>query len=308
LFAGAAIRSASNGYSGDLVRQKFDGYERDNETGLDFAEARYFASIQGRFTSPDDVLNDSHPADPQSWNLYACVRNNPLKYIDPTGRNVTVTYDIDEKNKKGTITITASIAIYASDKLKSTGVYNLGVAAKSIKSGIQETWSGEFKRDGITYTVKTEVNVQIADDKQGAINTGAQNVIEIAGVNEISTPGEGMLVGLSGRDPANRDAPYDFGRWIPAINGTDVGHEWGHLLGIGDRDKGKFLMNKKTREGVSGATNSDYEWAFGEHIDSRRPLHQMFATIPGVYPKNGPPQSGTFTKQLRAGRYKFMDR
>src|SRR5262249_26637191 len=33
LFAGAAIRSASNGYSGDSVRQKFDAYERDAETG-----------------------------------------------------------------------------------------------------------------------------------------------------------------------------------------------------------------------------------------------------------------------------------
>ncbi len=27
------------------VRQRFDGYERDSETGLDFAEARYFASM-----------------------------------------------------------------------------------------------------------------------------------------------------------------------------------------------------------------------------------------------------------------------
>jgi hypothetical protein len=39
----------------------------------------------GRFTSPDDFTNDSHVSDPQSWNLYVYVRNNPLRLIDPTG-------------------------------------------------------------------------------------------------------------------------------------------------------------------------------------------------------------------------------
>jgi hypothetical protein len=53
LFAEATIRNANNGYSGDSVRQKFGSKERD-ETGLDFFEARYFSSIQCRFTSPDE--------------------------------------------------------------------------------------------------------------------------------------------------------------------------------------------------------------------------------------------------------------
>lgn len=60
--------------------------ERDAETGLDFFEARYMSSAQGRFTSPDPSgLLSAKPADPQSWNLYAYVRNNPLVLIDPNG-------------------------------------------------------------------------------------------------------------------------------------------------------------------------------------------------------------------------------
>src|SRR5262249_33281396 len=85
LFAGAAIRSASNGYSGDSARQKFEQYERDNETGLDFAQARYYASVQGRFTSPDPLQESAKPENPQSWNRYIFVLNSPLVYIDPTG-------------------------------------------------------------------------------------------------------------------------------------------------------------------------------------------------------------------------------
>ena len=63
--------------------QKFTGKERDSETGLDYFGARYFSSAQGRFTSPD---KGPYPwNDPQTLNRYAYTRNNPLKYVDPTG-------------------------------------------------------------------------------------------------------------------------------------------------------------------------------------------------------------------------------
>jgi RHS repeat-associated protein len=64
----------------------FTGKERDAETGLDYFGARYFSGAQGRFTTPDLPLVDHDPADPQSWNLYSYVRNNPLIFTDPTGR------------------------------------------------------------------------------------------------------------------------------------------------------------------------------------------------------------------------------
>jgi RHS repeat-associated protein len=83
LSAGVGIRSENNGYSGDSVRQKFDGYERDDETRLDYAQTRYFSSAQGRFTSPDSFFG--RKTNPQTLNLYAYVLNNPLKWIDPTG-------------------------------------------------------------------------------------------------------------------------------------------------------------------------------------------------------------------------------
>lgn len=66
---------------------KFTGKERDAETGLDYFGARYFSAAQGRFTSPDQPFNDQYPADPQSWNLYTYVRNNPLEYVDLNGED-----------------------------------------------------------------------------------------------------------------------------------------------------------------------------------------------------------------------------
>ncbi|MGE0887065.1 MAG: RHS repeat domain-containing protein [Blastocatellales bacterium] len=88
----AGIRvNGGNGQHGyepppDGVRQKFTGHERDSETGLDFAQARYYANVQGRFTSPDNPLADQDSKDPQSWILYAYVRNRPLAHVDRNGR------------------------------------------------------------------------------------------------------------------------------------------------------------------------------------------------------------------------------
>lgn len=70
---------------------KFTSKERDAETGLDYFGERYFSGAQGRFTSADQPFNDQYPIDPQSWNLYSYVRNNPLKYRDLNGEDCVYT-------------------------------------------------------------------------------------------------------------------------------------------------------------------------------------------------------------------------
>jgi RHS repeat-associated protein len=65
---------------------KFTGKERDSESGLDNFGFRYYGSSLGRFTSADDGT-DQDADNPQSWNLYSYVRNNPVKYTDPDGHD-----------------------------------------------------------------------------------------------------------------------------------------------------------------------------------------------------------------------------
>jgi len=65
---------------------KFTSKERDAESGLDNMGARYNASNIGRFMTPDPVhIMKEKIVDPQQWNMYAYVRNNPLRFTDPTG-------------------------------------------------------------------------------------------------------------------------------------------------------------------------------------------------------------------------------
>jgi len=88
LGAGTGGRTTTQGYVGDSVRQKLTLKERDIETGLDYFGARYYASTQGRFTSvdPENYQAMRDPSDPQSWNAYSYVNNNPLGRVDPDGK------------------------------------------------------------------------------------------------------------------------------------------------------------------------------------------------------------------------------
>jgi len=91
-FGGERIAKDSQGHPIDSCdsHYKFTGKERDTESGLDNFGARYDSSQLGRFMTPDwsakpqgvpyAVLND-----PQSLNLYAYLRNNPLSRTDPSG-------------------------------------------------------------------------------------------------------------------------------------------------------------------------------------------------------------------------------
>jgi RHS repeat-associated protein len=85
LLSGTGGRTLAQGYSGDNIRQKFTQYEQDNETGLDYAQARYYARIPGRFTSPDPLLTSGVAINPKTWNRYSYALNNPLRFTDPTG-------------------------------------------------------------------------------------------------------------------------------------------------------------------------------------------------------------------------------
>ncbi len=66
------------------VPQKFTGKRLDT-TGLYFYEARYYDPTLGRFIQADTIV--PVPGDPQALNRYSYVRNNPLRYTDPTGHS-----------------------------------------------------------------------------------------------------------------------------------------------------------------------------------------------------------------------------
>ena len=65
--------------------EKFTGYFRDSETGLDCASNRYYGPGAARFMTPDRGMGGAKPTDPGSWNKYAYASGDPVNRADPGG-------------------------------------------------------------------------------------------------------------------------------------------------------------------------------------------------------------------------------
>jgi RHS repeat-associated protein len=61
----------------------FTGQREDGYIGLVQMGARWYNGEVGRWVSADTIVPE--PADPQDFNRYAFSRNNPLRFVDPTG-------------------------------------------------------------------------------------------------------------------------------------------------------------------------------------------------------------------------------
>jgi RHS repeat-associated protein len=209
------FRTAALGYGSDSFPLKFTGKERDAETGLDYFGARYFSGAQGRFTSPDP--GPYKLEDPRTFNRYAYVNNNSLKYVDPTGREAE--YVIDEENK--TIRIRASITIWGP---QATQAY-----AARVKAQMESAWKGSYKdpKTGAVYSVSTVAEVSVYDPLVG-VGVSARNGFYVS--NDVRRDSFEYR-NVDPRWPAR--FPGDPGIYTGALNPTGDAerHEGGHVLG-----------------------------------------------------------------------------
>jgi RHS repeat-associated protein len=70
-----------------ITDRDFTGQKENMELGLLYYGARFYVPGLGRFASADTIV--PNPANPQSYNRYSYVRNNPLNMTDPTGHRET---------------------------------------------------------------------------------------------------------------------------------------------------------------------------------------------------------------------------
>jgi RHS repeat-associated protein len=81
-FGATSFQAASASTGVSAKRYRYTGKERDEETGLYYHGARYYAPWLGRWTAADPAGFVDGP------NLYAYVRNNPVRFRDPDGTNL----------------------------------------------------------------------------------------------------------------------------------------------------------------------------------------------------------------------------
>ena len=146
-------RGGVTGYSSSTdIHQKFTSKERDTESNLDFFDARYFSSAQGRFTSPDEftgggpqglggeaesrrakqALPYADIADPRSLNRYQYCLDSPLRHTDPTGHIINLANGNDQDRREAKSRLLHNLArnerrYFVIKHDKKTGAYSLAL-------------------------------------------------------------------------------------------------------------------------------------------------------------------------------------
>lgn len=253
------------------IRQKFTGVERDAESGLDYFGARYYASSVGRFTGPDPLHASGVITDPQTWNRYAYVSNNPFKYVDIGG--------LLKRKKDGALDY----------KKKATGTLSHDGAP-----GV--TWKGEggtIKTDDGKHEIKVvrsndedtrmDTNchgLTFADGEYAIDNTQVKSLLEGDGYKETSTPVVGDVVvyydqdasgnqtvvhsatvtavddkgnvtevsGLGGIQPASTSTTPQNGFSVPPAPGTERVFKVYHSNNRTDAERAKNAERAKTHD------------------------------------------------------------
>ena len=99
-----------------MPRQKYGLTERDAGSGLDHTWFRKHETRAERWTSPDPYDGSMSIGNPQSFNRYSYVTNDPVSFIDPTGLYEGCVHDAMTK-------FLANLAGLGSDVANSLGLY-----------------------------------------------------------------------------------------------------------------------------------------------------------------------------------------
>ncbi|MCW5961704.1 MAG: hypothetical protein KIS76_16190 [Pyrinomonadaceae bacterium] len=87
--AGTGLRTAAQGFGGGVsTRQGYGLTEKDDSTGLNHTWFRKNESRAGRWTSPDPYNGSASLGNPQSFNRFSYVENQPTNFVDPSGLQI----------------------------------------------------------------------------------------------------------------------------------------------------------------------------------------------------------------------------
>ena len=197
-------------YGSDSIRDKYTGYERDNESGLDYAQARYYSSSTGRFTSVDPLMASATIKNPQTFNRYIYALNSPYKFIDPLGLVATSTEcgnqgqptcaQADDQNAKNKAVVPPKDLIDDVRKDERSGTVNSEVVIVQVPDNLKqalEKFAIEVYQGNFSFTVR-----ELSDKKNG--RTATQTITQTDGGSSTTSKSseESGEVGANGTTPS----------------------------------------------------------------------------------------------------------
>ena len=209
--------------------------------------------MQGRFTSADPLYFQMMMAiDPQRFNLYAYTRNNPLKFVDPSGERVYLGGNADWLRTNVLYEMAGGQENFDRYFQVTDGqvVARSGVDASGANAGVQELLGLVNATENYLYfagtngTAAADLFQGSRDDRGRTTSLGRGRARDFEGNNEQRRGG--TLVGTTGRDHALQPANLANGDPVFAViayNTNTVQTQVGisnafNFVGFGGREGG----------------------------------------------------------------------
>ena len=193
----------------------FTGKERDTESGNDYFGARYYASSMGRFMSPDPInLTNARLLNPaNTLNKYTYGANNPLKFVDKDGKDITIFYEAPKN-----LLETGHIALAAVNQDTGASAFLSFGPANSVSKGAAIT--GTPGTYDFAFDPKSSSSLTIRTNPEEA-----QKIIEAINQMESGKAPDFSLLSdncTTEVEDALRDLGLDFGDTAPSTYWRDV--------------------------------------------------------------------------------------
>lgn len=205
----------------DNIRQRFTGYEKDIESELDFAEARMYQNKHGRFTAPDPLLASANLPNPQTFNRYVYVGNNPTNITDPSG--------LDWCLKNGT---NDDIRNAGKDGRCNSGETNIDGTTRKAGDG---DWAKYGAKKDDTIKFFSDGTIKVVRSSQG--NIVGEVTVEAGASEQISTEDTGITADITSAlvtlgENNGGSALYALGVFDPYHEHTKTGQFIGNVLSL----------------------------------------------------------------------------
>jgi len=206
----------------DPERLHFTGHERDYHGGtatantdyLDYMHARYYRAAVGRFLAVDPG-QDWDLEQPQSWNMYSYVRNDPMNTTDPTGKYSYLVSRPTAFGKAHLFIVTharypgdpkANVRSYGNTGIDGGRVGRVDATTRGMSQGTEATdqrlWTSAITNKDVAYALipaSDDTVLRVADSVQPSTayfvagpnsNSAATAVANTAAGQEVAVPGD----------------------------------------------------------------------------------------------------------------------
>ena len=170
-----------------ITERGFTGHHENRDIGLTYMNARFYVLGIGRFATADIIVPDS--TEPQDFNRYSYVRNNPIRYNDPSGHCIGVLGGVDTLACVFAVGLLMAVSYIANDSTEPS----IEITPAQSTDGPPNTASfGESASASMIVGASTERTTTVHFDDD-SIATAVCNCTTLSTNAEVSVSSDGSL-------------------------------------------------------------------------------------------------------------------